>query len=328
MSNKKVLLVDDDPNILSAYRRLLRKKFHLVTAESGAEGIAILEKQGPFAVVVTDFRMPGMNGVEFLSAARQISPDSIRIMLSGQADMQVTINAINEGKVSYFLTKPCPSQHLIRTLMEAVEQYEVITSERVKLEGENLHKAIHGTVQAIVSMIERRDPYTAYHQERVKRLAGAIAREMGLSGEQTEILVLAASIHDLGKIYVPAEILTKPGHITDLERALIKTHPQVGYDILKTIEFPGLVSQIVQQHHERLNGSGYPLHLSGSQILIEARILGVADVVESLASHRPYRPAFTIDEALAEIRKNRGILYDPEVVDACLRVFQKGFTFD
>jgi PAS domain S-box-containing protein len=193
----------------------------------------------------------------------------------------------------------------------------------------NLRKAIEGSIELTALMVEAKDPYTAGHQRRVSILSCAIAKEMNLSGEQIEGTKIAGLIHDLGKISIPSEILSKPGRITDIEFSLIKTHPQIGYNILKTTKFPWPIKQIVLQHHERMDGSGYPSGLSGEKILIEARILGVADVVEAISFHRPYRPALGIDKALEEILKSRGILYDPKVVDACLNLFtNKGFKFE
>jgi putative nucleotidyltransferase with HDIG domain len=191
---------------------------------------------------------------------------------------------------------------------------------------ERLRKALEGTIRAIALTVETRDPYTAGHQRRVADLARAIATEMGLSRDQIDGIRMAGVIHDIGKISVPGEILSRPGRLNVIEFSLIKTHPQIGYDILKTIDFPWPVAQIVVQHHERMNGSGYPAGLSGEEILLEARILGVADVVEAMSSHRPYRSALGIYRALEEISQNRGVLYDPEVVDACLKLFtEKGF---
>ena len=189
-----------------------------------------------------------------------------------------------------------------------------------------LRKTLGGAVQAIASLVETRDPYTAGHQRRVADLARAIATEMGLSGDQIDGIRIAGTIHDLGKISVPSEILTIPRKLTALEYSLIKNHPQSGYDILKDIEFPWPIARMIVEHHERINGSGYPNGLRGEDLLIESKILAVADVVEAMATHRPYRPALGIDAALAEITANRGILYDPEVVDACLRLFRdKGY---
>jgi PAS domain S-box-containing protein len=194
---------------------------------------------------------------------------------------------------------------------------------------EKLHQALEGTIQAMALTIEIRDPYTAGHQRRVSKLSCAIARDLGMSEDQIEGIRVAGDIHDIGKIYVPAEILSKPGQITAIEYGIIKTHPQVGYDILKTIKFPWPVALIVLQHHERLDGSGYPLGLSGDQILKEARILTVADIVEAMSSHRPYRPAQGIGKALEEVIKNKGVCYDTDVVEACVKLFQeKNFLFD
>ena len=187
---------------------------------------------------------------------------------------------------------------------------------------ERLRKALGATVQAIAVTVETRDPYTAGHQRRVADLARAIATEMGLTTDQIDSLRMAGIIHDLGKIAVPAEILSKPTKLTNVEFSLIKIHAQSGYDILKDIEFPWPIARMVLEHHERMDGSGYPNGLTGDKLLIESRILTVADVVESMASHRPYRPSLGIDAALAEIGKNRGILYDEAVVDACLRLFR------
>lgn len=188
---------------------------------------------------------------------------------------------------------------------------------------------LEGTIHALATTVEMRDPYTAGHQRRVAELACAIAEEMGLSKDQIEGIHVAGLLHDIGKIAIPAEILTKPTKLTKLEFELITTHSQVSHDILKGIEFPWPVADIVVQHHERLDGSGYPNGLKGDEILLEARILAVADVVEAMASHRPYRPALGIDKALAEIEEKRGRLYASEVVDACLKLFrEKGFEFE
>lgn len=198
--------------------------------------------------------------------------------------------------------------------------------EELKDSLERLRKSLDGTIHAMALMGEARDPYTAGHQKRVANLATAMAKEMSLPETQVDGIRLSGIIHDLGKISVPTDILSKPGRITEHEFALIKTHPQVGHDILKTIEFPWPIAQTVLQHHERMDGSGYPQGLSGKDILVEARILGVADVVEAMASHRPYRPALGIDAALEEIEKNRGTLHDEAVADACLRLFrEKGY---
>lgn len=193
---------------------------------------------------------------------------------------------------------------------------------------EKLRRALEGTVSALASAVEMRDPYTAGHQRKVTRLACTIAKEIGLPEEQIRGLRMAALVHDIGKLAIPSEVLSKPGRLTEPEFELIKSHPRVAYEILKGIDFPWPVAQIVLQHHERMDGSGYPLGLKSEEILLEARILAVADVVEAVASHRPYRPALGIDKALEEIAKKKGVLYDAKVVDACLKLFtEKGFKF-
>jgi len=188
---------------------------------------------------------------------------------------------------------------------------------------ESLNKAVGTTIQVLVSALESRDPYTAGHQFRVADLARTIAMEMGLPQDKIDGIRMAGSIHDIGKLSIPAEILSKPTKLTDLEFSLIKEHPQSGYEMLKDVESPWPLAQIVYQHHERMNGSGYPRKLKEEEIIMEARIMAVADVVESMSSHRPYRPALGVEAALEEIEKNKGILYDNTVTDACLKLFRE-----
>ncbi len=187
----------------------------------------------------------------------------------------------------------------------------------------NLRRAMRGTLEALTLAVEAKDPYTSGHQRRVADLARTIAMEMGLPDAEIEGIRMAAFLHDIGKISLPAEILSKASRLSDVEFSLIKTHPQNGYDLLKEIEFPWPVARMVWQHHERLDGSGYPLGLSGEDILLEARIITVADVVEAMASDRSYRPMPGLEKALEEIGAQKGILYDPAVVDACLRIFRE-----
>jgi len=200
-----------------------------------------------------------------------------------------------------------------------------LVEEKLQNALNKVRESVEQTIKLVSSLVDARDPYTAGHQQRVAELACAMAQEMGLSAEQIEVIRIAGLIHDLGKIFVPAEILSKPGRLTEIEFSLVKMHAQVGYELLKTVELPPMVAQIVLHHHERMDGSGYPSGLTGEAIPLEARILAVADVVEAISSHRPYRPALGIDKALEEISQKRGILYDYKVVDACLKHFEKGF---
>ena len=202
-------------------------------------------------------------------------------------------------------------------------------AEKALVESVNrLRRAVNTTIQVLVRAVEQRDPYTAGHQRRVTALAEAIAKAAGLPPEKVEGIRMAAYIHDIGKLSVPSEILSKPSALSEMEYSLVRFHARQGYDILRDIESPWPLADIVHQHHERIDGSGYPQGLSGDEILIESRILAVADVVESMVSHRPYRPAFDITYALDEITSNRGILYDREIVDICVTLFlQQGFVF-
>ena len=214
----------------------------------------------------------------------------------------------------------CGYRGIDRDITERKQAEEQLQDSYQKLEG-----TLDGVIQAMAQTVEIRDRHTAGHQRRVTELAHAIAKELGLSKERSRAVRIAGLLHDLGKITIPTEILSKPGRLTDMEFAIIRTHPKAGYDILKSIEFPWPVADIVVQHHERMDGSGYPSGLKGEQSALESRILAVADVVEAMASHRPYRPALGIDRALKEIIGNKGLLYDANVVDACLAVFSRGF---
>jgi PAS domain S-box-containing protein len=204
-----------------------------------------------------------------------------------------------------------------------------LAEEELKQTLDKLRKSLIGTIRVLSSTVETRDPYTAGHQRRVSSLARAIAQEMGLSNDTVDTIRMAGIIHDTGKISIPSEILSKPSMLSDLEMSLIRVHPQSGFDILKDVELPYPIAEVVLQHHERLDGSGYPNGLKGEQILLEARIIAVADVVEAISSHRPYRPAKGIDVALEEIENNKGILYDEQVAEVCLKLFmEKEFEFE
>jgi putative nucleotidyltransferase with HDIG domain len=194
--------------------------------------------------------------------------------------------------------------------------------------AEQVHRSLEETITVLAAAAEMRDPYTAGHQQHVADLAVAIARELGLDESRVRVLRFAALVHDVGKIRIPSELLTRPGTLTALERQLVQTHVQVGYDILKTVAFPWPIAEFVLQHHEHLDGTGYPNKVGGSALHLESRILAVADVVEAISSDRPYREGKGIDTALAEILDGRGSRYDPDVVDMCVRLFRThGFAF-
>lgn len=233
--------------------------------------------------------------------------------------------SLNDGKKIWFQTTKIP--------LDSPDDPEAMLGVSVDITALKnsflrLQELMEETVNGLVSAVEKRDPYTAGHQRRVSLLASAIAIKMQLEKSQADGLRIAAIVHDIGKIYVPSEILSKPGKLTKAEFDLIKTHPQAGFEILSTINFPWPVAKIVLQHQERINGSGYPQGLKSNNILLEARIISVADVVEAIASHRPYRPSLGIEFALKEINSKKGILFDKQVVKACLDLFNNDeFTF-
>ncbi len=217
--------------------------------------------------------------------------------------------------------KPIEDEQLIGSVLALFSGRAASELERLST-NDKLVAALRQTVQAIANTIEYRDPYTAGHQQRVAMLCAAIANELGLDENRIEGLRLGASIHDIGKIGIPAEILSRPGRLNDNELSMVKSHAAIGWEIIKDIDFSWPINQIVLQHHERWDGSGYPKGLKGHEVILEARILAVADVVEAITAHRPYRPAKGLAVALAEIEKNKGTFYDPVVVDACVNLFR------
>jgi len=259
---------------------------------------------------------------------------AINTVLSGKTINNFEVDQINaDGKIIHTEINGSPVKKNGKIVALQGVMRDITTRKQAekeaKLSTQKLVNAMENTIQAIAMIVEMRDPYTAGHQRRVTELACTIATKIGLSEDKVTGLRLAGLIHDVGKIRVPAEILTNPDGLSEAELNIIRTHPQVGYDVLRTIEFPWPVATIVHQHHERMDGSGYPKGVKGRDIIFEARILAVADVVEAIASHRPYRSALSIDVALEEIHDKRDILYDAQVVDTCLGLFnKKAFDFN
>jgi len=235
----------------------------------------------------------------------------------------------DEEKTKVQLIKELQKMHGKVAELEKVKVMCNQLEKELKQAYKKLVKFIEGTANIITKVVETRDPYSTGNQQKVSKLATAISQEMKLPQDKIEGTRIASLVHDIGKVNLPTEILSNPSKLNEMEFSLIKNHPKVGYDILRKIDFPWPVARIVLQHHERLDGSGYPQGLKGDEILLEAKIMGVADVVEAMSSHRPYRPSLGTDKALEEIIQNRGTLYDPEVVDICLKLFkEKSFKFE
>jgi len=333
MRKLKFLILEDAATDAELMERELRKdglEFSSKRVETKEDFEKGLKEFKP-DLVLADYKLPGFDGLSALEIAKKRYPDIPFIFVSGTIGEELAVEALKRGATDYVIKNKLfklPSE-VHRALKESKARTKRKRTElELKQSYEKLKKAFEGANQAIALAIEKRDPYTAGHQQRVTKLACAIAQEMSLSEYKIEGIRMAGMVHDIGKIYVPAEILSKPSQLTEAEMAIVKCHSQVGYDILKNIEFPWPVAEIVLQHHERMLGDGYPAGLAGEEILQEARILAVADVVEAMSSHRPYRPALGIKAALEEINRWRGHHYDPVVVDACKKLFEeKNFRF-
>jgi len=332
-----ILAVDDTATSLKLLTDILKEEGYEVRSAISGELALHAAVRNPPELVLLDIRMPEMDGYEVCRQLKSHAEtrDAPVIFVSAVSETDEKVQGFEAGAVD-FVTKPYQRNELLARVRTHLElnrlrnNLEELVAERSSklIESEKKLKAsLLDSISAIASIVEMRDPYTAGHQRRVAQIAVAIGRELQLPGNQIEGIHLASVVHDVGKIRVPAEILSKPGKLTANEFNLIKEHSQTGYDIIKSIDYPWAIAEIVLQHHERLDGSGYPRGLKNEEILLEAQIIAVADVVESMMSHRPYRPGLGIDAALAEISLKRGSCFDADIVDACLKIFlEQGFT--
>lgn len=334
---RNILIVDDEESIRNLLKRILEKEgYHCIPA-ADAEEASIFLSENIVDLVFSDINMPGRSGIQLLEEIRREYPTIGTIIITGNRDREMADVAISAGAYGYLL-KPFQKDQVIvsvkdalrRRMLEIQNRFEIknlecdIEDKRQSLVNANtrLTLMVNGIIRAMSKAVESRDPYTAGHQQRVADIAAVIAARMDFPEERIMYLKMAGSIHDIGKISVPAEILSKPGRLSQSEMNIIREHPLTGYEILKEIEFPYPLAEIVYQHHERIDGSGYPSGLKGDHIHPDAKILAVADVLEAMASHRPYRPALGISIAMEELTKNKGRFYDPEVVDVCCRAIE------
>lgn len=333
-----ILAVDDTPASLKLLTDILKAEGYEVRSAINGELALHAASVQPPELILLDISMPGMSGFEVCQQLKNKpqTRDVPVIFVSAMSETLEKLKGFKLGAVDY-VTKPFQREELMARVHTHLELHrlrhrlEEMVEERTRslMESEaKLKTSLLDSISAIAATVEMRDPYTAGHQRRVAQIAKAIAGELGLPEQQIESIYLASVVHDVGKVRVPAEILSKPGTLTELEFALIKQHSQAGYDILKEVDFPWPIAQFVLQHHERMDGSGYPEGLQGDAILLEARIISVADVIEAMASHRPYRAGHGIEAALTEIENKRDVLYDRAVADAALRLFrEKHFAF-
>jgi len=322
--SEKILLVDDEPNVLTSYTRVLSKWFTIQTALGGQEALDILNSKGPFTVIVSDVKMPGMTGVELLEKVRDLYPDTVRMVLTGFADLQTAIDAVNKGDIFRFLTKPCETEDLIGAIVAGIQHHQMVRDSREFAAMRRLKEGLQGTLTAFTRLVEFRDPYTAGHMERTARLSVKIASSLGMDENTIEGLRLAALVHDIGKIAVPAGILNKPGTLSEAEFSIIKTHPMVGAEIFKTMKTQWPIQSIIREHHERVDGSDYHYRPIDEEILQESKVLAIADFIDAVLTDRPYRRGLSEQKVLSLLAQDRGVKFDSDAVDVGVSLIESG----
>ena len=322
----RVLFVDDEPLVLEGLRRTVYTEFLADLAGGPEEGLAKVKKHGPYPVVVSDMRMPGMDGAKFLAIVRTISPDSIRVMLTGYNDIEAAVKAVNEGQIFRFLTKPVPPKTLLDTLRVCVAQYHsaCLEKQQLKITLEALEQLDLGTLTALARAIDAKSAWTAGHSERVTNLALKMGHAMGLPTKSLEIMHRGGLLHDIGKIGTPATILDKPGKLEPEETETMRDHVKIGVRILEPIPCFREALPIVAQHHEWFDGSGYPAGVAGENISMLARVLAVADCYDAMVSDRPYRKGLPQRQALEILRQRSGSQFDPTVIEVFMRLTDPG----
>ncbi len=349
MNNHTILVVDDDKYIVrSLQRSLVDTGYNVLTAAGGPDGLNVMdEEQGKVAVVISDYRMPAMDGIEFLQKVKDSWPETVRIMLTAYNDIGVAIQAINEGEVYRFVSKPWKNEELNTVIKKAIAFYDLFQenkrltkltkrqNEQLRYWGQNLEKKVAeqarhirsiflNAVESLANALEAKDKYTEGHSLRVARFAAAVARKLTMADEDVERVRLAGLLHDIGKIGIRESILQKPGKLTPAEYNHVKTHSILSEHILQPIIEDKEVVRIIRHHHEHYNGIGYPDGIKGDEIPIGARILSVIDAFDALTSDRPYVKARTRDNAVTELKRCSGTQFDPAVVEALVRVIEAG----
>ncbi len=307
----KILCIDKDPKILKSLTQLFREDpFAILTASTAAEGIELLSIN-TVSVILSDNMLPGMTGIELMELAKSLSPDSIRILMTGLADPDVAIDAINKGEIFKFIMKPWDNDELRRIVCDSIAKYKIVIA---------IRNADDTSILSLAQTIELKDPYTKGHCERVAVFALMIADALNLNGEKKKHIKYGSWLHDCGKIGVPELILNKPGPLDDEQFETVKRHARWGGDVVKTSRIPNTVVNIAVYHHERFDGTGYPLGLSGVHIPVEARIVAIADAYDAMTSDRPYRKRLSHVAAIDALRKGKNGTFDPTLVDIFVNI--------
>lgn len=318
----KILIIDDEAPNLRLLRRVLGDEYDTFAAQSGQEGLEIL-KDEDVSLIITDQRMPGMSGVQVLEASQNIRPNAIKILLTGYTDIQALIDAINSGNVYKYIQKPWDAEDLKLTVRRAIETYELRQRNQqlvIQLQSalSQLEVASMATIRALADALDAKCDYTSGHSLRVSRYAVTIGKKIGLTEAELRDLEIAGILHDIGKIGVPESILWKPARLDPEEQSIMSVHPVRSAQMIDEIPQLARSAVWVRHHHEYLDGSGYPDHLTGDNIPVGARIILVADAYDAMTSDRPYRKSIGYERASAELRKYAGRQFDPEMVEALL----------
>ncbi|GAB3422756.1 response regulator [Massilia agilis] len=317
----KLLFVDDEPDILDSLSRAFRREYRIFTAASGAAGIELLRTE-KIDLVISDQRMPDVTGDAVLKFAMEQQPEAIRILLTGYSDMESLVRCVNEAGIYKYITKPWEPENLRLTVVRALESLSL--GRRLQDANRNLERAYLDAVSMLSVACEGKDLDTGFHVQRVQYFTQALAIELGLEPEAARHMGVMSILHDVGKLYIPDEILKKPGKLDTGEWAVMKRHPEYGLRILGENPFYEMARDIAVCHHESIDGSGYPKGLKGEQIPLSARIVRVADMFDALTSRRPYKEPWSVAAALELLRSQAGSILDPEVVDALGRLAERG----
>lgn len=319
MRKYNILIVDDEEDNLKFLERTLRRKFNISKASNALEGLAVIEKED-IDLVISDFRMPEMDGIEFLSKVKDIKPSAMRILLTAYSEADILIDAINAGGIYRYIKKPCDPENIMNIVDSAIEVYQLnMDNQELTKDFNNLFS---GTIKAITEALDAKDSFTYGRSRRVTNLGLATGKKLGLPESELIKLEIAGLLHDIGMIGVPEDVLKKEGKLTAEEYEEIKKHVEHGINILSEIKYLRPVLDIIKYHHERVDGKGYPYGLKGDEIPISAKIITVADAYDGMISDRAYRKSLSSEEAVEEIKKLAGSQFDKKVVNAFVEVIK------